>query len=388
MQNVKCKVQNVKWSVGSHSAICILHFTFYILHSSVARVRLCPYRVRVVPAMMTVLSGVLAGGAVGQVPDAASQPAPWQAPKAEEVKKEVYAWLDGHKPDAALRAKADALWTAKPEQSSGVELLERVVQTFALADQDARRLLTLCSSRRNPKGPPPQPWRADPKMPPLVANNLRLWYGRWLVQESLYDEALEQLAGMKPEDVADPATLLFCQAVASHRLLNQEQGLDAIGRLLANAEHGPKRYAAVARLMEDELKDLKEDSLDHIARRMQDIERRLDLGRAGPKVRSVEDGVVKSLDKLIEKMEKQQQQQSAAGADNTRPQRPASDSFPMGGKGRGDVTKRNVGNKSGWGDLPPRQREEAMQQIGRQFPSHYRDVIEQYFRKLATEESK
>jgi hypothetical protein len=26
-----------------------------------------------------------------------------------------------------------------------------------------------------------------------------------------------------------------------------------------------------------------------------------------------------------------------------------------------------------------------MQQIGRQFPSHYRDAIEQYFRKLATE---
>ena len=262
------------------------------------------------------------------------------------------------------------------------------MRTFALADQDARRLLELCSSRRNPKGPPPQAWRADARMPPLVANNLRLWYGRWLVQESLYDEALEQLAGLKPEGVADPATLLFCQAVASHRLLNQEPGLEAIGRLLANAEQGPKRYAAVARLMEDELKDLKEDSLDHIARRMQDIERRLDLGRAGPKVRSVEDGVIKSLDKLIEEMEKQQQQQSAAGGDNTQPQRPASDSFPMGGKGRGDVTKRNVGNKSGWGDLPPRQREEAMQQIGRQFPSHYRDVIEQYFRKLATEESK
>jgi hypothetical protein len=381
-------MQNVKWSMGSRPAICTFQFAFCILHFSVARVRLWLHRVRPVPAVLLVFSGLLAGRASGQVPDAASQPAPWQAPKADEVKKEVYAWLDGHKPDAALRAKADALWTAKPEQPSGVELLERVVRTFALADQDARRLLELCSSRRNPKGPPPQVWRADAKMPPLVANNLRLWYGRWLVQESLYDEALEQLAGMKPEDVADPATLLFCQAVASHRLLNQEPGLEAIGRLLANAEQGPKRYAAVARLMEDELKDLKEDSLDHIARRMQDIERRLDLGRAGPKVRSVEDGVIKSLDKLIEEMEKQQQQQSAAGGDNTQPQRPASDSFPMGGKGRGDVTKRNVGNKSGWGDLPPRQREEAMQQIGRQFPSHYRDVIEQYFRKLATEESK
>jgi hypothetical protein len=221
-------------------------------------------------------------------------------------------------------------------------------------------------------------------------DNLRLWYGRWLVQESLYDEAQEQLAGLQPEGVADPATLLFCQAVVNHRLLNQAPGLEAIGRLLENADQGPRRYAAIARLMEGELKDLREDSLDHIARRMQDIERRLDLGRAGPKVRDVEDGVVKSLDKLIKEMEDQQQQQQsgAAGGNSIQSARPASDSFPMGGKGRGDVTKRDVGNGTGWGDLPPRQREEAMQQIGRQFPSHYRDVIEQYFRKLATQGEK
>ena len=57
----------------------------------------------------------------------------------------------------------------------------------------------------------------------------------------------------------------------------------------------------------------------------------------------------------------------------------------MGGKGPGNVTKRGVGNTAGWGDLPPKQREEALQQIGREFPAHYRDVIEQYFRRLAAE---
>jgi hypothetical protein len=35
--------------------------------------------------------------------------------------------------------------------------------------------------------------------------------------------------------------------------------------------------------------------------------------------------------------------------------------------------------------MPPKEREEAMQQIIREFPSHYRDVIEQYFKRLATE---
>ncbi len=60
----------------------------------------------------------------------------------------------------------------------------------------------------------------------------------------------------------------------------------------------------------------------------------------------------------------------------------------MGGKGPGVVTKRDVGHQSGWGNLPPKQREEALQQIARDFPAHYRDIIEQYFRKLASEGGK
>ena len=59
----------------------------------------------------------------------------------------------------------------------------------------------------------------------------------------------------------------------------------------------------------------------------------------------------------------------------------------MPGKAPGDVAKKGVGHKSGWGDLPPKEREEALQQMGRDFPPHYRDAIEEYFRKLAAEQS-
>ena len=51
------------------------------------------------------------------------------------------------------------------------------------------------------------------------------------------------------------------------------------------------------------------------------------------------------------------------------------------------MTKRRIGAESGWGDLPEKQRQEVLQQIGREFPAHYRDVIEQYFRRLAAEGS-
>ena len=35
----------------------------------------------------------------------------------------------------------------------------------------------------------------------------------------------------------------------------------------------------------------------------------------------------------------------------------------------------------------PKEREEALQQIGRDLPANYRDVIEQYFKRLASEEN-
>ena len=322
----------------------------------------------------------------GEPSDALAKAATWQPPAVEDVRAGAFTWLEERNADEPIRVKATELWSAAPDDPTGSEMLARLSQTFALADENARKLVELCSQPRAELVPPSQPWLADPKTPPFEALNLRLLYGRWLVHETLFDEAMEQLAGIRPEEVVDPASLLFYQGVVHHRLLDKEAGLEAIDNLLDGAEQSPRRYAAVARLMQEDLKGLKEDTLDHIARRMEDIERRLDLGRAGPKVRKVEDGVIESLDKLIKKLEEQQQQcGGGAGGDNIRSSSPAPDSRIIGGKGRGEVAKRNIGSKSGWGDLPPKQREEAMQQIGREFPSHYRDVIEQYFRKLANE---
>jgi hypothetical protein len=145
----------------------------------------------------------------------------------------------------------------------------------------------------------------------------------------------------------------------------------------------------VAKLMQEDLRQLKEDSLDHIARRMDDVRRRLGLGRGDQKVRNVEDGVIKSLDKLIKDLEDQQrrQQQQASSGSGSQPSQPAPDSRILELKGPGEVAKKNIGDKDGWGNLPPKQREDDMQQIGREFPSHYRDVVEQYFRNLAGKNS-
>jgi hypothetical protein len=55
----------------------------------------------------------------------------------------------------------------------------------------------------------------------------------------------------------------------------------------------------------------------------------------------------------------------------------------MGGKGPGNVDQKRLKNEAGWGNLPPKERQEALQQISKDLPAHFRDVIEEYFRKLA-----
>jgi hypothetical protein len=320
-------------------------------------------------------------------PARAQSPAPaWQPPRANEVKTEALAWLDATKADTAVRAKADAIWKGLSPAASEDDLLVRLARTFALANPNAAKLVAMCSEPRSQLMIPAQPWLRDGGEPPLLANNLRLFFARWLVEQSLFDEALEQLSGLAPGDVVAPASLLFHQSVVYHALLNKESGLKSIDVLLQGAEASPRRYVALAQLMQDDLKGLEEDTLDHVVRRMDDIRRRLDLGRAGPKVRKVEKGVIETLDKLIKKLE-EEQQQSEGAPDSIQSTSPAQQSRLAGGQGAGEVTKKNIGSKDGWGDLPPKEREEAMQQIGRDFPAHYRDAIEQYFRRLAAEKN-
>ncbi|HEY2761205.1 MAG TPA: hypothetical protein VGI75_10685 [Pirellulales bacterium] len=327
----------------------------------------------------------------------------WQIPTSAEVHAQIDSWLDAVQPAAPLRAQAEALWAATVPAD---QVLQQTVAAISLVDDQARTLTKLCEHSHGPVKTPDFAWLVDGKTPALVRNNMRLWFGKWLAEERLYDEAMSQLDGLTPADVVDPAALLFYQSICHHWLLHKTEGLASINKLLEQRKAIPRRYQQLADLMQADLNDLEDDSLDHISRRMNDVARRLDYGHAGQKVRTEEDGIVASLDKMIQQLQDMansrnanQQQQQGQGQDQQSGRRrvaadpqgekstaPARDSTAARAHGAGQVTSKNVGNKSGWGDLPPKDREEAMQQIGKEFPSHYRDVIEQYFRKLASEE--
>lgn len=321
-----------------------------------------------------------------QTSDPLAKTAPWQPVPVEDVKALAIGFLQEKKADRSSLDRAEALWTKLPEDPTGGEVIETLMETFTLADENVAALVRLCKQPQRELRLPKFAWMADEETPPLMSANARLYFSGWLINQTMYDEAVEQLKDLKPGDVAAPAMLLFCRSVAHYALLQREEGLQALGQLIDGSEQSPRRYMVLAQLMQHDLENLEDDSLDHIARQMNDVRRRLDLGRGGKKVQKAEKDVIESLDKLIKKLEEQQKKGGGgAGQGNIQSNNPAPDSRILGGRGPGNVTKRPIGDQPGWGNLPPKEREAALQQIGREFPSHYRDVIEQYFRRLASE---
>jgi hypothetical protein len=54
------------------------------------------------------------------------------------------------------------------------------------------------------------------------------------------------------------------------------------------------------------------------------------------------------------------------------------------GRGPGNVDPKRLKEvAAAWGNLPPKERAKAMQELTRDMPPRYREVIENYFKKLA-----
>ena len=66
--------------------------------------------------------------------------------------------------------------------------------------------------------------------------------------------------------------------MASHRLVQADRADATVAELLQRTDELPVRYQKLAALMQQDLAGLEDESLDHVARRMADVQRRLDLG--------------------------------------------------------------------------------------------------------------
>jgi hypothetical protein len=342
--------------------------------------RAFPRKAALLCMMLLAASAVSVRGATDELERRAS----WSPPTSDQVRQQLFDWVDEQQADDAARLGVEALWPPEEDSVESGELLHKLTVAIAAVDERVREVVAVSQRPRQSVLLPSYDFLDDETTAALVRNNVKLLYGRWLAQQSFYDEAFEQLDGLDAEDVCDPAALLFYQSVTYHRLLEKDKCLETLTRLLENEDRIPRRYLILARLMKADMAPLKTDTLDEVARLMDDIRRRLGLYRAGARVRNQEDEVIAKLDKMIEELEQQQQQQQQQqNTGRMRPSQPMPDSMPGGGKGPGNVDPSRLGVKSGWGSLPPKEREKALQQIGKDLPAHYREVIEEYFRKLA-----
>jgi len=360
-------------------------------------------RFATISVVLPVAVALIAGGAesIGHASEtvAASRPrdpelareASWTSPTAGEVREHTLGWVTATARDnAAALARVRDIWD-RPDAPADV--VATTVDAIAAIDP---RVATYRGAATSPeKTAPPPVWTGSEETAAFPRQVIALWAGRELVRQGRFDEALPLLADLDVMSSVDPAALLFYRGCCQHWLLDRDAAVESFDRLLEREDEIPVRFARLARLLRADIASVEPESLDHIARRIRDVRRRLDLGHAGPLTREVQDGVIASLDKLIEKAEQQQQQQQgqgggggAGGSGQGGQLQPMDDSRIAGGRGPGEVRKKDLGAGDGWGNLPPHEREAALQQISREYPPHYREAIEQYFKRLATGEDR
>lgn len=228
-----------------------------------------------------------------------------EAVKAEAARTQAAAWLkDIGKTDAATTQQLNAIW-AREDRT----VLDRVADSLALGSADAARLL---AQARDPRTPAPTEVPAilkDAKQPTFFRANLALAYARALANRRVHEEALDTLKLVQPEHVVAPASYLFHRAVCEHALLQRKEASRTINRLLDDtASDSPERYKTVSALMLLDMQTWKDKDLGAIARKMENIERRLELARGGPQTQKLQREVLARLDEMIKELENKAKQ--------------------------------------------------------------------------------
>jgi hypothetical protein len=221
---------------------------------------------------------------------------------AAEARKQAEAWLKGVKSDAATLAKFKAIWDADRP------LIDRVASTLALGDADAAKLL---DQARDADAPAPVEVPAvlkEKSKSPFFRSNLALAYAKALTLRKVYEEALEAFEAVKAEEVVDPSAYLFHRAVCEYELMLKDKADDSITRLIVDASDSPQRYLQVAALMAYDMQTWQEKDLGWIARKMDSIQRRLELKRGGKQTQKMQKEVLLRLDEMIKEIENQQKQ--------------------------------------------------------------------------------
>jgi hypothetical protein len=319
------------------------------------------------------------------------------SPTTETAKANAVAWLKSvGKTDDATMKKVEELW------ASDRSILDKVADTLCLGDAKAAKLL---AEARDVNATPPTDTPSilkDTKLPIFYRANLTLAYAKALSNRRIYEETLDALMQVKGEQVVDPSAYFFHRAVAEYSLMLQRAADESITRLLDDVGDTPERYKMVSMLMHIDMLTWQDKDLGWIARKMDNIQRRLDLTRGGQQTQKMQKEVLVRLDEMIKEKENQQKQQQGASNGGNCPGggnspgspgnpsgsipngTPASDSALPNGQKDGIVDQKKLDKLAeNWGTLPEKERAKAMLELTRGLDPKYRDAIETYIKEIS-----
>lgn len=310
------------------------------------------------------------------------------------AREKAAAWLASvGKIEAGTQERFSAIW--KQEDRS---VLDLVAETLALGSADAAQLLADARNLDKPAPTKVPDILKDTKQSLFFRANLGLAYARYLSNRRIHEETLDVLKVFRPEQVVDPVAYLFHRSVAEHALLNKTAATQTITRLLEDGIGSPERYKTLSALMLLDIQTWKDKDLGSIARKMENIERRLDLSRGGPQTQKLQKEVVARLDELIKELENKLKRKPGSGNGGGCPDGSPGQGPPSGNNPSSPATESGIANAGGtgrvdpvkmkklveeWGRLQPREQARALQDLTQGMSARHREAIENYFRNLA-----
>lgn len=183
----------------------------------------------------------------------------------------------------------------------------------------------------------------------------------------------------------------YCQV---HNL-EYEQAFATFEDFLANHPNAPERLRNAAVQILTELSRRAPGRLGDVRDLLNYARRKIGNGLTDDPVLDRQDEAIALLDVLIEEAEEQEKSQcgggdgdgggkKGGGAGGNKPSGGAKRSTMPSGSGRvGELRRTRAKPGEMWGKMPPKQREQILQALQKEFPSQYRELLEQYYTQLA-----
>src|SRR5690606_38180410 len=124
--------------------------------------------------------------------------------------------------EAAIRPQLEQLFTS-------ADRLDAVMACLSTDMPAVAQVVEAC--RNSPMQATSLDWLDSADMDYWLRNNVRLYVGRALVRHHYYEQALTVMNGLTPDDVFDPASLLFYRSVAEHQLVRIDEAKVSLASL-------------------------------------------------------------------------------------------------------------------------------------------------------------